>query len=71
MREVYIGTKNAVYQKFEVLKTNRNKRYRYGEFLVEGVLQSQGGADLRLGDTLAYLSRRGIVRLGEGIHRVD
>ena len=37
MREVYIGAKNAVYQKFEVLKTNRNKRYRYGEFLVEGV----------------------------------
>ena len=25
------------YQKFEVLKTNRNKRYKYGEFFVEGV----------------------------------
>lgn len=32
-----ILTKNASYQKFEVLKTNRNKRYRYGEFFVEGV----------------------------------
>ena len=32
-----IYTKNAAYQKFEVLKTNRNKRYRYNEFLVEGV----------------------------------
>jgi len=29
--------KNADYQKFEVLKTNRNKRYKYREFLVEGV----------------------------------
>lgn len=32
-----IYSKNAKYQKFEVLKTNRNKRYRYGEFFVEGV----------------------------------
>ncbi len=37
MPETMIYTKNAVYQKFEVLKTNRNKRYRYNEFLVEGV----------------------------------
>ena len=37
MREVNIYTKNSTYQKFEVLKTNRNKRYRYNEFLVEGV----------------------------------
>ena len=29
--------KNNDYQRFEVLKTNRNKRYRYNEFLVEGV----------------------------------
>lgn len=34
---VRIYTKNAEYQKFEVLKTNRNKRYRYKEFFVEGV----------------------------------
>lgn len=32
-----IFTKNAAYQKFEVLKSNRNKRYQYGEFFVEGV----------------------------------
>lgn len=32
-----IYSKNAAYQKFEVLKTNRNKRYRYHEFFVEGV----------------------------------
>ncbi|MBR3904667.1 MAG: rRNA methyltransferase, partial [Clostridia bacterium] len=37
MPETMIYTKNAAYQKFEVLKTNRNKRYRYNEFLVEGV----------------------------------
>ncbi len=32
-----IYSKDATYQKFEVLKTNRNKRYKYGEFLAEGV----------------------------------
>ena len=32
-----IFTKNATYQKFEVLLTNRNKRHKYNEFLVEGV----------------------------------
>ena len=32
-----ITTKNAEFQRFEVLLTNRNKRYRYGAFLVEGV----------------------------------
>jgi len=32
-----IFSKNAAYQRFEVLKTNRNKRYKYGEFFVEGV----------------------------------
>lgn len=37
MKEINIYSKNAAYQKFEVLKTNRNKRYRYNEFLVEGV----------------------------------
>lgn len=35
MKKIY--SKNAQYQKFEVLQTNRNKRYKYGEFLVEGV----------------------------------
>ncbi len=37
MKEISIRARNADYQRFEVLKTNRNKRYRYGEFLVEGV----------------------------------
>lgn len=37
MKTVKIYSKNAAYQKFEVLKTNRNKRHRYGEFFVEGV----------------------------------
>lgn len=37
MKAEKIMTKNAVYQKFEVLKRNRNKRYQYREFLVEGV----------------------------------
>jgi TrmH family RNA methyltransferase len=32
-----VYTKNATYQKFEVLKTNRNKRYKFNEFFVEGV----------------------------------
>lgn len=35
IKDIY--SKNADYQKFEVLKTNRNKRRRYGEFFVEGV----------------------------------
>lgn len=35
--ETKIFSKNDIFQKFEVLKTNRNKRYRYNEFLVEGV----------------------------------
>jgi TrmH family RNA methyltransferase len=37
MKTEKIFTKNAIYQKFEVLKTNRNKRYKYNEFFVEGV----------------------------------
>ncbi len=37
MPETNIFNKNNIFQKFEVLKTNRNKRYRYQEFLVEGV----------------------------------
>ncbi len=32
-----IYSKNAAYQKFEVLKTNRNKRYKHKEFFAEGV----------------------------------
>ena len=37
MKEVRIHANNAQYQKFEVLRSNRNKRFRYGSFLVEGV----------------------------------
>lgn len=37
MKEINITNKNNDYQRFEVLKTNRNKRYKYNEFLVEGV----------------------------------
>ena len=37
MDAIKICTKNATYQRFEVLKTNRNKRYKYNEFFVEGV----------------------------------
>ena len=37
MRTEKVLTQNATYQKFEVLKSNRNKRFKYHEFLVEGV----------------------------------
>jgi len=37
MKTEKIYSKNAIYQKIEVLKTNRNKRYKYSEFFVEGV----------------------------------
>ena len=37
MKTQRIRSKDAAWQKLEVLKTNRNKRYRYFEFLVEGV----------------------------------
>ncbi len=37
MKTEKVYSKNATYQKFEVLKTNRNKRFRYQEFFVEGV----------------------------------
>jgi TrmH family RNA methyltransferase len=37
MKVERIQTRNAAFQKFEVLKTNRNKRFRYQEFFVEGV----------------------------------
>lgn len=37
MKEIKIYSKNATFQKIEVLKSNRNKRYKYKEFFVEGV----------------------------------
>ncbi|MBR3997974.1 MAG: rRNA methyltransferase, partial [Clostridia bacterium] len=36
-KNLRIRTRDAAYQKLEVLSTNRNKRYRYFEFLIEGV----------------------------------
>ena len=35
--EKKVLVRDNAFQRFEVLKTNRNKRYRYNEFLVEGV----------------------------------
>lgn len=37
MKEKKIFSKNSTYQQIAVLKTNRNKRYKYNRFLVEGV----------------------------------
>lgn len=42
MESKRIFSKNADYQKFETLKTNRSKRYHYGEFFVEGVRNING-----------------------------
>ena len=36
MKVVSILNKNNDYQRFEVLKHNRNKRYKYNQFIVEG-----------------------------------
>lgn len=35
IRDIY--SRDAAFQKFQVLRGNRNKRHRYGQFLVEGV----------------------------------
>ena len=32
-----VPSNNATFQKFQVLQTNRNKRYKYNQFIVEGV----------------------------------
>lgn len=37
MNIIKIYSKNTNYQKFETLKSNRNKRHKYGEFIIEGV----------------------------------
>lgn len=37
MNEIKIYSRNSTFQHFMTLKTNRNKRYKAGEFLVEGV----------------------------------
>jgi len=36
-RVLPVSTANAAYQRLEVLRRNRTKRHRYGEFVVEGV----------------------------------
>lgn len=36
-RVIDVFTENNDYQRFEVLKRNRNKRHKYNEFFVEGV----------------------------------
>lgn len=40
IRDIY--SRDAAFQKFQVLKTNRNKRHRYGQFIVEGVRNLNG-----------------------------
>lgn len=37
MKTITVINKNNDYQKFVVLKNNRNKRYKYNQFIVEGV----------------------------------
>lgn len=37
MKVTKVSGRDSTFQKFEVLKRNRNKRYKYREFLVEGV----------------------------------
>jgi hypothetical protein len=41
-RSLQVSTANAAYQRIEVLKRNRTKRHRYGEFVVEGVRAING-----------------------------
>jgi tRNA G18 (ribose-2'-O)-methylase SpoU len=61
VRRVY--SKNADFQRFVVLKTNRNKRHRHGAFLVEGVRNINGA--LRYGwavQSLLYAGGRALSR---------
>ena len=53
-----INSRNAEFQKFQVLKTSRNKRHKYGEFFVEGVrkYQRRGGGRLEI---TSFLYTRG------------
>ncbi len=37
MKTISVKNKNNDYQRFEALKNNRNKRYKYNQFIVEGV----------------------------------
>ncbi len=42
MQVIPVLSRSAVYQRFQVLKSNRNKRHRAGVFLVEGVRNING-----------------------------
>ena len=41
-RTLQVSTANAAFQRIEVLRRNRTKRHRYGEFVVEGVRAING-----------------------------
>jgi TrmH family RNA methyltransferase len=41
-RVLEVSTANTAYQRIDVLRRNRNKRHRYGEFVVEGVRAING-----------------------------
>lgn len=58
MRIKDIYSRDADFQKFQVLKTNRNKRHRYGEFFVEGVRNLNQAAENGWSFS-AFLSARG------------
>lgn len=44
-KTVKLFGRSAEFQKFQVLKTNRNKRHKYGEFFVEGVRNINGAVE--------------------------
>ena len=67
-RTLQVSTANAAYQRMEVLKRNRTKRHRYGEFVVEGVRAINGA--LAAGWTIrafAYPRGRELSRWGSAI----
>ena len=62
-----ITVRNNIYQHIQVLKTNRTKRNRYGEFVVEGVRNINEAVKKRMEDKVLFLWRRSTFRLGKGI----
>ncbi len=70
MKTEKILTKNNTYQKLIVLKSNRNKRHKYQEFLVEGVRNinaaAENGWDIR---SLIYANASKLSEWAEGIIR--
>jgi len=67
-RSLQVSTANAAYQRIEVLKRNRTKRHRYGEFVVEGVRGINGAlaADWVV-RTFAYARGRQLSRWASSI----